>query len=139
MGQEHNVELLTDESIIPKSSIVRSVRSSLPNEKLLTEQQIVNVRKRFIRDCEKAVEEAIDKHFGRNNWKIPKVFWALLIFFAYDNVIGWFSTPWIFYPLVSIILMIVLLFANGLGGVFAPLFRGTINNVFDKLSIPARI
>lgn len=46
---------------------------------------------------------------------MPRWFWFILVFFAYDNVIAWFNTPMISYPLIFLGIIFGLLYAAGYG------------------------
>ena len=59
----------------------------------------------------------------------------MLAFFAADNVIGWLSSPLIFYPIVLILGGVSLLYSMGLGPVIGPLFRQTVNVALGRFNI----
>jgi hypothetical protein len=53
--------------------------------------------------------------------------WALLAFFAFDNVMSWLSSPIFFYPLVFIGGIIMMLYSMGMGPILVPVARQSIN------------
>jgi len=55
--------------------------------------------------------------------------YALLAFFAVDNVIVWMASPFIFYPMVLVGSFIIMLISVGLGGLIKPIFRMIVNRV----------
>lgn len=57
------------------------------------------MRDKFEDDCEHALEEAIRLHHNIYNTGVPIYFWVLFVFFAYDDIFRWLSSPFLFYPL----------------------------------------
>lgn len=76
--------------------------SSLSNTRLLSEQDVNRVKDKFDEDVEFVYEEAIARHRNIQSSNVPTYFWILFAFFAYDNVLGWLSSPLLFYPLVVV-------------------------------------
>jgi hypothetical protein len=60
---------------------------------------------------------------------------ALLIFFAIDNIMNWLSSPFILYPIVFIAMGIALMYSMGLGGVMGPVARQTVNMALRRYNI----
>lgn len=96
-------------------------------ERLLSEQDMNKVRDKFYEDIEFVLEEAIRKHHNIQATSIPWWIYLLLAFFAADNVMGWLSSPLIFYPLMLIIGGVAMLYSMGLGSLMGPLARQSIN------------
>lgn len=71
----------------------------------------------FQDETENEYQSALNKKKGLDLKSIPKWFWFILLFFAYDNLLVWFSTPIIFYPLLLIGIIVALLYAAGYGSV----------------------
>lgn len=103
--------------------------------RLLSEQEINKVRDKFQEDTDFVLEEAIRKHHNIQATTIPWWIYLLLAFFAADNVIGWLSSPLIFYPIVLILGGVSLLYSMGLGPVIGPLFRQTVNVALGRFNI----
>lgn len=95
--------------------------------RLLSESEINKVKDKFNEDTDFVLEEAIRKHHNIQATTIPWWIYALLAFFAADNVIGWLSSPLIFYPIVVLLGGISLLYSMGLGPVIGPIARQTLN------------
>ena len=51
--------------------------------------------------------------------------WALLIYFAADNVISWLSSPLIFYPIMLLVALFMLIQSMGLGHLMSTLAKET--------------
>jgi len=103
---------------------------SIQYKRLLSETDINKVKDKFNEDTEFVLEEAIRKHHNIQSSKIPWWIIALLIFFAFDNVVAWLASPFIFYPLTLIIGFVAMLFSMGMGGMIIPVARQTINMGF---------
>lgn len=71
-----------------------------PKEQLLSPNDITRIKDKFEQDCEHALEEAIRLHHNIYSTGIPIYFWALFVFFAYDDIFKWLASPILFYPLV---------------------------------------
>lgn len=52
---------------------------------------------------------------------------AITFFFAIDNVMGWLSSPFIFYPLMFVAMAVALMYTMGLGGLLGPVATQSIN------------
>lgn len=96
-------------------------------ERLLSEQELNKVRDKFYEDIEFVLEEAIRKHHNIQATTVPWWIYLLLAFFAADNVMGWLSSPLIFYPLMLVFGAIAVLYSMGLGSLMGPLARQSIN------------
>mmetsp|Transcript_45372 Transcript_45372/g.33152 ORF Transcript_45372/g.33152 Transcript_45372/m.33152 type:complete len:114 (-) Transcript_45372:27-368(-) len=103
--------------------------------KLLSEQDINRIKDKFIEDTDIQLEEAIRKHYNISATSIPWWIYALLAFFAMDNVMSWISSPLIFYPLMMVFGVISMLYAMGLGGVMLPLARQSINLALRRVNV----
>eukprot|EP00347_Sterkiella_histriomuscorum_P023862 403333128 len=103
--------------------------------RLLSEQDINRVKDKFAEDVDFVLEEAIRKHHNIQATTIPWWIYLLLAFFAADNVIGWLSSPLIFYPIVMILGGVSLLYSMGLGPVIGPLARQTVNVVMGRFNM----
>jgi len=96
-------------------------------ERLLSEQELNKVKDKFYEDIEFVLEEAIRKHHNIQATSIPWWIYLMLAFFAADNVMGWISSPFIFYPLMLILGGVAMLYSMGLGPLLGPLARQTVN------------
>ena len=96
-------------------------------DRLLSEQELNKVRDKFYEDIEFVLEEAIRKHHNIQATSVPWWIYLLLAFFAADNVMGWISSPLIFYPLMLIFGSIAMLYSMGLGSLMGPLARQVVN------------
>lgn len=104
-------------------------------DRLLSEQEINKVKDKFNEDTEYALEEAIRKHHNIQATTVPWWIYLLLAFFAADNVMGWISSPFIFYPLMFLVGAVAMLYSMGLGPLIGPLARGTINTGFRSAGV----
>jgi hypothetical protein len=59
----------------------------------------------------------------------------MLAFFAADNVMGWLSSPIIFYPLMLVLGGVSILYSMGLGPVMVPLARQSVNMGLRRFNI----
>jgi hypothetical protein len=87
---------------------------SAKKDQLLTADDITKIRDRFEDDCEHALEEAIRAHHNIYSSGIPLYFWALFVFFAYDDIFRWLSSPVFFYPLLFLATLAALAQSLGL-------------------------
>ena len=58
---------------------------------------------------------------------VPYWLWFILAFFAFDNVMGWLSSPILFYPLILISGIIMMLYSMGMGPIMIPVARQSVN------------
>jgi hypothetical protein len=70
--------------------------------KILTEDDVTNVRNQFYLDIETLRTEAIDRHKNNSTGDIPWWMWILLAWFASDNIMNWLASPIFFYPLIML-------------------------------------
>lgn len=119
------------------SALTRS--DSARYEKLLSETDINRVRDKFTEEAEFQLEEAIRKHHNISNTSVPVWLWVLLFFFAFDNIISWMGSPFIFYPLSIIFCIVVTMFSLGIGGAFVPILKMSINEALRRAGIGFRI
>lgn len=86
-----------------KSSKQKVARTStLGNKNVITVEEINRVREKFVSDMDFAFEEAIQKHRGISSSAVPIWLWAVLLYFASDNILGYMASPILFYPMVLI-------------------------------------
>mmetsp|Transcript_14233 Transcript_14233/g.12553 ORF Transcript_14233/g.12553 Transcript_14233/m.12553 type:complete len:123 (+) Transcript_14233:126-494(+) len=83
-------------------------------DQLLSADDITRIRDKFEEDCNHALEEAIRLHHNIHNNGIPIYFWALFLFFAYDDIFRWLASPVLFYPLCFIATLAGLMQSLGL-------------------------
>lgn len=69
------------------------------------------------------------------NTQVPWWIYALLAFFAADNVLSWMASPIVFYPLMFVLSIIIMLYSMGLGGIMWPVFRQTVNLVLRRVGL----
>jgi len=106
--------------------------------RLLTEQEINQVRDRFHEDAEFLLEEALRKHVrsifrgylsiqhDKLQTQVPWWLWALLAFFAADNLMSWLSSPLVFYPAMLVLGALVIVHSLGLTYIVLPLVKQTV-------------
>ena len=70
--------------------------------KILSEDEVTNVRNKFYEDIEMLRSEATDRHRNNSTGDIPWWMWVLLAWFASDNIMSWLASPLFFYPLIMI-------------------------------------
>lgn len=85
------------------------------------------------------MEEAIRKHHNVQATSVPWWIYALMAFFAFDNVLSWLSSPIFFYPVIMIGGVIAILFSMGLGPLIKPVVRQTANLVFSRAGVDFRL
>ena len=81
---------------------------------LLSPEDITKIKDKFEDDCEHALEEAMRLHHNIFGGGIPIYFWAIFVFFAYDDIFRWLSSPIFFYPLLFVATFAGLLQSLGL-------------------------
>ena len=62
--------------------------------------------------------------------------WVLLIFFAFDNVMGWLASPFLFYPIMLILAVIGMLYSMGMGQLIFPVVRQAVNMGLRSAGVP---
>ena len=77
--------------------------------KIITEEEVTNVRNKFYEDIDFCFEEAIARHRSSSTGDVPWWLWALLAWFASDNIMNWIASPIIFYPLMMVLSVCVVL------------------------------
>ena len=111
--------------------------------KVIPEQDITTVRDKFVEDAEREYEEAIARHRNITTASIPFAFWVALAWFASDNVMGWLSSPILFYPLVILAGILVILYQLGILPILikmvVPQVKDRVNEVAMKAGIPYRL
>jgi len=67
----------------------------------------------------------------------------LLVWFGYDNVIGWFASPILFWPLMMLGAIASILYSMGILGILfevsKPAIKGTVNSILAKTPIGLRL
>jgi len=105
----------------------------LEKRTVLSEKEYENLTSRLNEDFEHEFREAERKRSASNVGAIPKWFWFVLLFFAYDNILAWISNPWILgfliYPLFIIGCLIALAYATGNGAGVTAMFSGVLSLV----------
>lgn len=91
-----------NEFITKKLKDDKGRRSTLGNKLVLTAEEVNRVRVKFLADIDFAFEEAIQKHRGVASTEVPLWLWALLLWFASDNILGYMASPILYYPLILI-------------------------------------
>lgn len=116
---------------------------SISNNRILSEEEVARVREKFYEDIDFVYEEAIARHRNVSNNNVPTWLWVVLIWFASDNIIGWFSSPILFYPLVLIIGVLFMAFQLGLMPILMdiglPVVRTNVNTILAKTPLGIRI
>lgn len=119
------------------------MRSSIANSIILTQQEINQVNAKFLEDIEFSYEEALTRHRNIAMQNIPVWMYVLLAWFASDNILGWLSSPILFYPLVIIGSLLLVAFQMGLMpvllGAGLPILKAQVNGILSKTPIPFRI
>ena len=116
---------------------------SLSAKKLIDSDDASKVWDKFLEDIDLVYEEAMNKHKNISSGEIPFYMWVLLAFFASDNIMGWLSSPILFYPLVLLAGVAVILNQLGILGILVemgmPAVRGQVNNILAKTPLPFRL
>ena len=100
---------------------------------LLAPEDIIKIKDKFVDDCEHALEEAMRLHHNIYGGGVPVYFWLLFIFFAYDDIFRWISSPVLFYPLVFLGTVAALLQSLGILMPLVNTARVTIRVTYDQL------
>jgi hypothetical protein len=108
---------------------------SMRYDQLLTDQQMNQVKDRFNDDSQNALDEAIRKHHNIVTSGIPVYFWALLVFFAADNILGWFYSPFLFYPMAFLATVFGVVYAMGMGDIAIPLVKQFVNMQLRRFNL----
>jgi hypothetical protein len=66
---------------------------------------------------------------------VPWWLWALLAFFAADNLMSWLSSPLIFYPAMLVLGALVIVHSLGLTYIVIPLVKQTLWFTVRRLRI----
>lgn len=75
--------------------------TDLDNEIIFNFEQTNEISTNFKKQINDILEEAFNKKYNRNSLqRVPKWFWAILAYFAYDNVLEWFRHPILFFLLI---------------------------------------
>ena len=101
------------------------------------------VKDKFLEDIELAYEDAMNRHRNISTTSVPFVMWVALAWFASDNVMGWLSSPILFYPLVILAGILVILFQLGILPILikmgVPMVKDQVNGVAEKVGVPYRL
>jgi len=79
---------------------------SFAGNRVISEETLNQVRQKFLSDAEFVYEEALLKHRNIGTDGVPYYIWVALAWFASDNILGYFSSPILFYPLTFLLLML---------------------------------
>jgi len=105
----------------------------LEKRPVLSELEYENLTTRLNEDFEHEFREAERRRSSSSAGSIPKWFWFILLFFAYDNILAWISNPWILgfliYPLFIIGCLVALAYATGNGAGVTAMFSGVLSLV----------
>jgi len=104
-----------------------TIRGSGLEEELLTQKEFQNIKARLEDDMELECKDAIRKHNASDAGSIPKWLWVVLIYFMYDDILRWLSNPFLRYPLLMIVSMVIMLFTIGYGHLPKALFSMALN------------
>jgi hypothetical protein len=107
-------------------------------DQLLSADEITRIRDKFEQDCEHALEEAIRLHHNIYNNGIPIYFWAIFIFFAYDDILRWLSSPVLFYPMLFLATVAALMQSLGLLMPAVQAARVTISIAYNQFQSTRR-
>ena len=105
-------------------------------DKLLSEIEINRVQDRFEKEIVDVLEEAIKKHHNIQTGGIPLWFYAVLIFFAYDDILAWCMTPFIFYPLMLVTSITAMLYSMGMAPIMVPVATSVANQLLRRGGVP---
>ena len=124
-----------------RSTLTGSLSRTLSTQysRLLTEEDLNRVKDKFQEDTDFVLEEAIRKHHNVQATSVPWWIYALMAFFAADNVLSWLSSPIFFYPFIMIGGIISILFSMGLGPLIKPIFRQTTNLILSRVGVDFRL
>ena len=110
--------------------------SSIIFDKLLSEIEINRVKDKFKKDSQDVLEDAIKKHRNINSGGIPFWMYAILAYFAYDDIFRMCMNPILFYPIMFIISILALLYSIGLGPIMMPLAMQHFNMILRRIGVP---
>ena len=116
-------------------------------DRLLSAEELNKVRDKFMEDCEHSLEEAMRKHVsltvsklkplqeGKGAFRIPIWIWGILLFFAYDDIFRWMTSPLFFYPLLMLGGVYGILSSLGLAGPAIMVVRQSVNLALTRAGI----
>lgn len=127
-GFDEEVKSIDD---MPRFSV--AFQSQAP--RLLNENEMNRLKDDFNHNCENALDDA-KRRQQPTEAGIPWWFLIMFIYFAYDDILRMFLSPWIFYPMMLPITIISLLYTMGLGPMINPMLQGSVNMWFRQAGIP---
>lgn len=112
--------------------------------KILSEEEVTNVRNKFYEDIEFCREEAIARHRSTAAGDVPWWMWVLLAWFASDNILNWLASPLFFYPLILLSSVCLVLHQMGILSVLVstfalPMMKSSVNGFLAKTPFGFRI
>lgn len=107
-GGEDELDETVDytENALKKTNSIRKSTLSFGGNRVISEETMNQVRQKFLSDAEFVYEEALLKHRNIGTGGIPVYIWVALAWFASDNILGWFASPILFYPLTFLLIIL---------------------------------
>ena len=107
-------------------------------ERPIFSQEFVNTTwEKFNEDADFSLEEAVNRFKNISNGAIPTWLWVILAWFASDNIMGYISSPIMFYPFVMIGGAVLCCYQLGLLPIlkelWVPVLVHKVNSTLDKI------
>jgi hypothetical protein len=107
-------EMATKEFIPTIKCLDEALKLQIDCEIIFNYEETNEIAVSFKKQSSDILEEAFNKKYNRNSLqKVPKWFWGILAYFAYDNVLEWFRHPILFFILILICAAAGYIFATG--------------------------
>ena len=85
-------------------------------QELIPDYQYELTKDHFLKNAELAYRDSVHlKEFGYSRYGVPKWYLLLLLILGWNEILWVLQSPWILYPLLLVVSMVVLLFSIGLG------------------------
>jgi hypothetical protein len=94
---------------------------------LINDQDLNRIKDRLQEDCDALYEESIRKHHNLENTNAPFWLYIALAWFAFDDIVGWFLSPILFYPIMLIGGAICVIFSTGTAPFVMPVVKEFVN------------
>ena len=110
---------------------------SLTQRSIFSQDFVNTTQEKFNEDAECSLEEAINRFKNISNASIPTWLWVVLAWFASDNIMGYISSPFMFYPMIMVGGCLLCVYQLGLLPIlkelWVPVVIAKVNMTLDKI------
>lgn len=85
------------------------------------------------------LEDAIKKHRNVHSGGTPLWLYAILAYFAYDDILRMLINPILFYPIMFVVSILALLYSIGLGPIMVPVAKQNFNFALRRFGVPYQL